>query len=466
MSKDVEKNMEAKSGVEQFGYEQSLKRVLGIGPLIFYGFAYMVPLTIFTTYGIVMQSTHGMLALAYVVATVGMLLTALSYGKMVKAYPIAGSVYSYAQRAIHPNVGFLSGWAIMMDYLLLPMINYLVASVFLHPVFPSIPTWIWILGYIILVTIINIIGIRITTWANNVLVLIQLVFLLALVIFIAKWLISGGGAGTFFDWKALFNQPEFHAGGGWPMIFGGASILALSFLGFDAITTLSEETVNPKKNIPRAIVIVCLGGGVGFILISYLLELAWPTGWAQFKTADTGAYEIIGKVAGSFMGYFFTAAYCIGCLASAMASSASASRILFGMGRDGVLPKFFAGVNKKFQTPINSIIVLAIVSLTALFLSVDTAVSFINFGALAGFTLVNVSVIFHYYIHGKQRDLVGTLKYLVLPLLGGCVTFAIWISLSGAAKILGFAWIGVGVVYLLVWLFVLKRKPPELKMDE
>lgn len=456
------------SNLERFGYEQSLNRVLGLGSLIFYGLAYLCPLTIFTTFGYVTNMTHGMLALTYLVATVAMVLTALSYSEMSKAYPIAGSAYSYAQRSINPHIGFLAGWAILMDYLLLPMINYLVAAIFLGPVFPDVPAWIWIIGYILVVTIINVVGIKVTAWANNGLIIIQAVFLLAFIIFLVKWLATGNGAGTFFDWSALINSVEFEKEGmGWGIILAGASVLALSFLGFDAVTTVAEEAKDPEKNIGRAIIITCVGAGIVFIIVAYLCQLAWPQGWNEFESVDTGAYELIVKVAGSVMGYLFTAAYCIGCLASAMASQASASRILFGMGRDGVLPKkFFAHIHPKFHTPVYSTVLIGIISLVALKLSLGTAASLINFGALSGFTLVNLSVIFHYYIRNKRRSAWETVKYLVLPLAGAAITATIWWNLDSNSKMLGFSWLAVGIVYLAATTRFFTKLPPELKMEE
>ncbi|HVI42153.1 MAG TPA: APC family permease [Anaerovoracaceae bacterium] len=454
--------------LEKFGYEQSLNRVLGLGSLIFYGLAYLAPLTIFTTYGLITNMTHGMLALTYLVATIAMALTALSYSQMVKAYPIAGSAYSYAQRAINPHIGFLAGWAILMDYLLIPMINYLVAALFLQPIFPNVPAWVWILGYILIVTIINLVGIQITAWINNGLVIIQFVFLLAFLLFLGKWIATGNGAGTFFDWSAFFNTIEFHQDGvGWGAILAGASILALSFLGFDAVTTVVEEAKEPEKNVGKAIIITCLGAGAVFVIVAYLCQLAWPTGWNEYESVDTGAYELIAKVAGGVMGYLFTAAYCIACLASAMASQASASRILFGMGRDGALPKkFFAHINSKFHTPTYNILLIGIISLVAIKLSLAAAASLINFGALIGFTLVNLSVVAYYFIRNKRRSGIDILLYLILPLTGAATTFTIWFNLDVHSKILGFSWLAVGIIYLAINTRGFTKLPPELKLEE
>ncbi|WP_194174722.1 APC family permease [Desulfofundulus thermobenzoicus] len=450
--------------LEKFGYSQDLNRILPLSSLIYYGLAYMVPLTIFTTYGLVSNMTHGMLSLAYLVATIAMGFTAFSYSNMVKAFPIAGSVYSYAHRSISPYVGFMSGWIILLDYMLLPMINYLVASLFIVEALPGLPNWAWILIFIVIVTIVNYFGIQVTSWVNSFLIWVQIVFLVALLFFVIKWISNGGGAGTFFDWSAFFNASEFGKPDmGWHIIFAGASILALSFLGFDAVSTISEEAHNPEVNVGRAIIITCIGAGLFFIVIAYFTQLAWPTGWSEFKSVDTGAYELITKVAGSFMGYFFTAAYVLGCIASAIASQSSASRILFGMGRDGILPKkFFAYLHPKYKTPTGNIFLIAAISLTALVLSLSDAASLINFGALIGFTMVNISVIAHYFIRNKQRGGWDFVRYLIVPVCGALICLIIWYNLDIKSKELGLSWTMVGLVYLAITTRLFRKLPPEM----
>ena len=463
---------ENKSGnnnnLESFGYKQSLKRVMPLGSLVLFGLAYMAPGTIFGTYGLVTQMTHGMLALTYIVATIAMVFTALSYNQMVKAYPLAGSVYSYVQRSINPHAGFISGWAILMDYLLIPMLNYLIISIFMRPVFPDVPGWAWIVGVIVIVTVINLLGIQVTAWANNILVIAQFVFVIACLLFVFRWLYMGQGAATFLDFSAIYNAVEFHGDGmGWGIILTGASILALSFLGFDAVTTIAEEAIEPQKNVGKAILIICIGAGVYFTIVAYFFQLAWPTGWMEFEDIETGSYELIVRVGGEIMGYLFVAITIVGCTASAIASQSSAARILFGMGRDGALPKkFFGYVNPRFKTPTCNILLIGGIGFIALALSLDIAVSLVNFGALAGFGMVNISVIFHYFIRKKQRSGISILLHLILPLLGAIVCFTIWANLAADAKILGFIWLAVGVVYLAVTTNFFRKLPVDLKMEE
>ena len=465
MSKENGTSQHDAEQLQKYGYHQELKRVLTLGSLIYYGLAYLVPLTIFTTFGLVTTMTHGMLSLTYAVATVAMTFTALSYAEMVKAYPMSGSAYTYVHRSINPHIGFLSGWTILLDYMLLPMLNYLVAALFLVAAIPGIPGWAWIIFFIVIVTVVNYFGIQVTSWVNSGLIWIQIIFLAALMIFVLRYITSTGG--MLIDYTAFYNSIEFvKPGMGWTTILGGASILALSFLGFDAVSTVSEEAINPEKNVGKAIIITCVGAGVVFIVVTYFLQIAWPNAWNELQSADTGAYELINKVAGSFMGYVFTAAYCVGCLASAIASQASASRILFGMGRDKILPaKFFAHLDPKHKTPVYNIFLIAVISLTALFLSLGTAASLINFGALIGFTMVNLSVIAHYFIRNKQRAPKDLFRYLIAPACGAIICFAIWFNLDVNSKMLGFSWLALGIVYLAIKTSFFRKLPPEMTIE-
>lgn len=457
------------SDLKKFGYEESLNRVLKLKSLVFYGFAYMMPLTIFTSYGIVQQITHGMLAVAYAICTIAMTFTGISYMRMVKVYPVAGSVYSYAQRSINPYIGFLGGWAILMDYLLMPILCYVCAAIYLQTLFPGLPTALIVIVLILAMSVISFVGIQMTSIVNNVMVILQCVFVVALLIFICRWLSGGNGAGTFIDLDALFNSKEFAKSDvGWGALFTGASVLAISFLGFDAVTTVAEEAIEPEKNVGRAILIICVGAGILFVIQSYMYQLAWPEGWNSFKDVDSAAFELVARVAGDTMSYIFSAAYVVGCLGTALASQTSATRILFGMGRDGVLPKkFFAHVNKKYQTPTYNIILIAIISLPAMFVSLDFIISIINFGALAGFVLVNLSVIGCYFIKKKQRRGIGNkIRYLIIPAVGAAICGLVWMSLATTSKILGFIWLAVGIIYLAATTDFFRKLPPDLKMEE
>lgn len=463
-----EKNTANNGNLDRFHYKQELNRIMKLPSVVFFGVAYMAPITIFTTYGLVTEMTHGMLSLTYTIATLAMMFTAMSYRHMVKAYPIAGSVYTYTQRSINPHVGFIGGWGILLDYILLPMFNYVAVGLYMSILIPEVPVKIWVALFIVIVGIVNLFGMNFTKIFNNTLIVIQLIFLVAVIIFSLKWIFSGGGLGTIFDTDAYFNAKEFASSEvGWKGIFAGASILCMSFLGFDSVTTIAEETIEPEKTIGRALLITCFAAGGTFIVTSYIMQSAWPESWFSFENPDTGAFEYMEHVLGYVVAMIFSAMMVIGATASAVASSASAVRILFGMGRDGLLPKkVFGYVNKKTKIPSFNVIIVSVVSLSAIILDLSAAASLVNFGALLGFILVNISVICHYYAKGKKRGGSNIVKYLICPIIGAIVCSIIWLSLDSLSKILGFTWLAIGFIILAITTKGFKQLPPEMDLTE
>ncbi len=434
------------------------QRVLGLPALVLFGLAYMVPLTVFTTYGVVADGTDGHLPGAYVITLAAMLFTAYSYGRMVHAHPYAGSAYTYTQKSFGGHAGFVVGWALLLDYIFLPMINYLVIGIYLHAQFESVPSWVWVLLAIVLVTGLNVVGIRMVTRMNLLLVAVQAVFIVVFIIASFKHVADAGAPSLTF--------PFFGGDADLGALFGGAAILCLSFLGFDAISTLSEETRDPRRTMPRAIMLTTLAGGVTFIGISYVAYLAFPD-HTQFTDVDSAALDVMKRVGGSFVSSFFTAAYISGCFASAMASQASVSRILYAMGRDGVLPRsFFGRLSARFHTPVLATLLVGVVSCVALFISLDLAAAMISFGALAAFSFVNLSVIKHFVIDGGRRTPRDLVLFGLIPLIGVGLTAWLWTSLSRTTFEVGLSWVAVGILYLLFLTRMFTRKPPTLRLDE
>ncbi len=362
-----------------------LSRVMNLRSLIFYGVAFVIPLAFFTTYGIVTNTTHGHVSMTYVVATLCMVFTAYSYCRMVKAFPKSGSVYTYATETFNPYIGFIAGWTIVLGYMFLPMLNYLASATFMEAALPGVPMWVWIVLFTVIVTGANLLGLKVADMFNNVVVIIQLIFLVILLIMTVRF-ITGHDLAINLD--AFYNSEEFHNIGGVSGIAAGAAIVCLAYLGFDGIATLGEEAINPKKNIPRAIMITCVGLGSMYVIFTYLLQAAWPTAWNEIQDIDGGAVEVIAHVANTGMSYFFIAAYVVGCIAASISAVASASRVLYGMGRDGLLPKkCFGYINPRFHVPSYNILIMGTFGLTALFFSLTIASCLINFGALLGFPL-------------------------------------------------------------------------------
>ncbi|CAK8582531.1 APC family permease [Priestia megaterium] len=436
-------------------------RTLTLRSLVILGLAYMAPMTVFTTYGVVAQTTHGMVSMAYAFALAAMLFTAYSYGHMAKEYPLSGSAYTYTQKSISPHIGFMVGWSVLLDYLFLPMINFLLAGTFLSAAFPSIPSSLWILLFIVIITCINVFGIQMTAKVNGILVLFQFLVTALFVILSIKKMIEGESDLLFFSSLQLFDSEASFS-----FVLAGASILCLSFLGFDAVTTLSEETVDPKKNVPKAIFLVAFIGGILFILVSYITQLVYPN-YHSFKVVDSASFEIAAYIGGTLFSSVFLAGIITSTIASGISSHASASRLLYAMGRESMLPKrLFAYIHPKYKTPSRNVIFIGVLSLSALVMDVVTAASFINFGALIAFTFVNISVIFHYYIRGKQRDVKGTCRYLISPIIGAVFTVWLWTSLDIKSISLGSIWVVIGFMYLVYKTSFFTKAPPQFAFDE
>lgn len=430
------------TGMEQ---KSKLKRTLGMWPMVMLGLGYLTPAVVFDTFGIALRDTKGHVPTAYLITLVAMMFTAISYGKMVRAYSSSGSSYSYAQKTIGPHVGFMVGWLSLLDYLLLPLINVLLAQQYLTVIFPGSPPWLWIFLITGIVTAINIRGIQSTARVNSMFVYFQIAIILAFIVLCIRGLMDGMGVGEVITAKPFYNSSfDFYS------IINGATILCFSFLGFDAVSNYAEEAVNPKKDVPRAIMLTAVLGGGLFVVTSYFTQLICPD-ISMFKSIENStAADISFYVGGRFFQLLFLAASFVGVFASGLASHASVSRLLFVMGRDRVLPKsFFASLSERFHTPIYSIIFVGVVCLSAFFFTMETAVHFISFGSLIAFSFVNISVIAHYVVKHKRINTVKDILFnLIVPLIGLSIIFVLWANIKDVALILGLSWGAIGLVYL------------------
>jgi amino acid transporter len=436
-----------------------LQRTLSLGSVVLFGIAYMTPIIVLGTFGILAQSTSGMVPAAYLAALVAMFFTAMSYGRMAAAFPVAGSAYSYVRKAISPKLGFIAGWAVLLDYLFLPMAIWLIGAAYLHSAFPAVPQWLWVLVFIGITSGINIVGLKLANGINALLMLVQFLVLIAFVALCVHYV--GGDAS-----KPLWSiKPFFNGDMQMPLIMSGAAIACYSFLGFDAVSTLTEETRDPRRTIPRAIMLITLIGGLIFVSVSYFVQIAHPS--SQFDSVDSAAYEIARNIGGDLFVSIFLIGLIVGQFASGLSAQASGSRLLFAMGRDGVLPKsIFGTLHERFGTPVNSILLCAVVALLALKLDVTTSTSFINFGAFLAFSLVNLSVIFHYWIGAQKKGLREFVLFLLFPFIGLAAGLWLMVSLDHLAIYLGLSWLAIGVVYLAVLTGGFRRQPPEMDFQE
>src|SRR5277367_2480692 len=277
--------------LEEFGYRQELRRALTTKDLLIYGMVFMVPIAPYSVYGFVWEASHGMVPLAYLIGLAGMIFTALSYAAMSGAFPLAGSVYTYAQRGLHEVAGFFSGWLILLDYILVPALLYLFSAVALRPIFPAIPSWIWLVGFISVNAIVNLLGIEFTARVNRYMLIMELATLGLFVVLGLIALHGGAGAGGL-TLKPIYDPQAFS----WSTVAGATSIAVLSFLGFDGISTLSEENRGNQNAVGRATVLSLVFVGVLFMLQTWVAtDLARGM---HFASADTAFYEVAERAGG------------------------------------------------------------------------------------------------------------------------------------------------------------------------
>ena len=430
---------------------------IGLLTLVVFGVGLMAPIIVLGTFGILSQTSAGHVDLAYVVALAAMLPTALSYALMARAFPVAGSSYSYVRKSIDSSLGFLTGWAILLDYLFMPMAIWLIGTAYLHSIVPAVPEPVWLLLFIGVTTVINVVGLKLAAGFNMVLVVLQTLVLFAFVALCAHYAL-GDATRPLFD--AAAHGPPNPA-----LVMGGAAIACYSYLGFDAVSTLTEETRDPVRNVPRAILLVTLTGGLLFVGTSYFVQLAHPS--FQFADADAASTEIARNIGGDLFVLVFLVGLVIGQFASGIAAQTSVSRLLYALGRDAVLSRrFFGYLSPRYGTPVYAIGLSAAIALVGLKLDVTTSTSFINFGAFLTFILVNLSVIFHYWRRQGRRGARAVLLYLLIPAFGMAADFALMVSLDHKALILGLTWLALGVAYLARLTGGFRRAPPELHVDD
>ncbi|MCM3066119.1 APC family permease [Priestia flexa] len=434
-----------------------LTKSLGLFGVVFLGLAWMTPMIFFTVYGVANEAAGGMLAAAYIVAFIAIFFTAYSYSRMVKAFPIAGSAYTYTKKAINPKIGFVVGWALLLDYIVSPIIAILTFGLFMNAQFPSIPVFVWIILLNIVLAVVNIIGIKSVARVSGFSVLVQIVFIVFFLLFVIKDIIVGGNG------LALLSiQPFMSSDFSLSTVFAGAALICFCFLGFDAVTTMAEETVDPKKTIPKAIFLIVIIAAILYIAISYFTQIAYPD--FSFHNADTAAHELILMVGGNLLSAIFTTVLIVATFTQGVSSVTSVTRFLFALGREEILPKkVFAYIHPKFKTPVLNIVFITIISFLAIAIDLDMAVTFVSFGALTAFIFVNLSVIGHFYVKNKKRSFKETIMYLILPLFGAGFIGWLLTLLEKQTLLIGIIWVLIGIFYVSIRAKVVSKPKTSLK---
>ena len=440
-----------------------LRRVLGLRDLILYGIVLIQPVGAVGIFGIADKQSFGHVTTTILFALVAMMLTAISYGRMAGLYPAAGSAYTYVGRGLNPYLGFVAGWAMFLDYLVIPIVSVVYGAISMHQfVDDRYPGWstnvanclgvhfapelqasfIWIILFAIIATFLNLRGIKWTASANVILTVIMFAVIAVFVIDAIEYLWKGQGWAGLLSIEPIYNPAtfNFHA------TCTATSLAALTYIGFDGITTLSEDVKDPKRTVPRAVVLVCLIIGLCVALQTYLAQRVWPD-YTKFTNPDTAFYDVCKLISRKFLFPAFTLTMAIASLGSTLTGQLGAARILFGMGRDNALPRFFAKLDQH-NNPVRNIWLIGIITLAgALYLDYEKAATLVNFGAFIAFMGVNAAVIREFFCRPPAGHKRNWLLDIVLPGLAFIFCFSLWISLPTPAKVVGGIWCLAGIIY-------------------
>lgn len=429
--------------------------------LVIFGMITMSPLAPYQVFGSVSQASYGMVPLVYLIGAILMFFTALSYSQFSKEFPFAGSVYSYVGKGINSHVGFIAGWTILSDYMIAPALMCLFSGVWLTGLFPDANIKVFAIAVVLIAGLVNIKGIDINAKVNTTLFVTQIIALIIFIGFAIKFVfIDGLGMGGF-SLKPIF-QPE-HLD--WNFVATATSMILLGFVGFDGISTLSEEVKEPQKVVGKATVLALSTTAMIFLIQTYLASLAH----ANYKNLDPdmALFDIAKEVGGQ---WFYIAMIIINIVAVGLAVTlnlqSAVARVLFAMGRDNMIPfsGFLKKLHPKYKTPTNAIILSIVLTIVLiLFVTLDKLVIFVNFGAVTAFMALNLSVIIYFFFRKKQRSGMNIFKFLIFPLIGFGVCAFVWSGFDKLTMIIGFSWIFVGAVIGFVKSKGYKQAGPELE---
>jgi putrescine importer len=417
-----------------------LRRALGLWDLILYGMIVIQPTAPMPVFGVMTQRAHGHAVTTVLIAMVAMLFTAISYGRMARVYPSAGSAFTYVGSEIHAGLGYVTGWSMAMDYMLNPIVCTILCSKFALNFFPEVPYPALVVFFIVLFTSLNLFGIRTSARINDTLAAAMGVVIVIFLAAAARYVLKAPHDGIAFFTRPFYDPQTFST----TAVLGGTSLAVLTYIGFDGISTLSEEAENPKRNILLATVLVCVITGVLASVEVYAAQLVWPSS-QPFPDVDTAYVSVAGRAAGQWLFSLINITLLVATVGSGMGSQLGAARLLYGMGRGNALPKsFFGALEPKRRIPRNNVLFVGAFALIGTaFLSFERAAELLNFGALLAFMGVNAASFTRYFLRERKRNI----SHFLVPVLGFLVCLLLWLNLSRPAKIAGVIWMLIGIAY-------------------
>jgi putrescine importer len=417
-----------------------LRRTLTLWDLILYGVIVIQPTAPMSVFGVLSERGRGHVVTTILIAMVAMLFTAISYGRMARAYPSAGSAFTYVGQEINPAVGYVTGWSMAMDYMLNPMICFIWCSKAAMNFAPGVPYAVWAIFFFVVFTGLNLRGIRTSARLNAGLAAGMAIVITIFFIAAARYVFGQPHDGLLFFTRPFYDPATFNM----KAVLGGTSIAVLTYIGFDGISTLSEEAENPRRNILLATVLTCVVIGLLSAVEVYAAQLIWPAS-QPFPDVDTAFVHIAGRAAGPWFFVVMNITLLVANFGSGMGAQLGAARLLYGMGRSNALPKkFFGVVDPKRQVPRNNVIFVGLVALAGAFLiSYGLGAEMLNFGALIAFMGVNVAAFMRYYVRASEKKLINLLP----PVIGFVVCLILWLNLSRPAIIAGSIWMVLGIAF-------------------
>ncbi|MFL5787662.1 MAG: APC family permease [Flavisolibacter sp.] len=438
--------------------EAKLHRVLNLKDLVIYGIILIQPVAALPVFGHANAVSRGHALTSILIAMVGMVFTAISYGRMANLYPAAGSAYTYVGKGIHPNLGFIAGWSMFMDYLFIPIICVIFAAITANHLLASIPYYLWLLIFGLGFTLLNLKGLKLASATNWVLMIIMSAVVFYFMGAAFHYIFLKDGVHGLVSSKPFYDPHWFS----WSALGSGTALAALTYIGFDGITTLSEEVKNPKRNVMLAAVLTCVITGLWSGAQVYLAQLSWPD-WNSFTNGltdeasrnnalDTAIMTIANRVGGNALDFSLTIVLLLGSIGSGITAQIGASRLLYGMGRDGIIPKkIFGHLDKKHFAPSYNIWIIGALTLVgAFFFNYEECAQLINFGAFFAFMAVNVASIREYYFKRNDKDIRSFLMYFLPSLIGFVICLLIWVNLPMKTFVIGGSWMLAGIIYLAI----------------
>jgi putrescine importer len=417
-----------------------LKRSLRFSDLVLYGIILIQPTAAMPVFGVIYTVAGGHVVSALMLAMVAMLFTANSYSRMSRAYPRGGSAFTYVGKELHPSLGYLAGWSMAMDYVLNPLICTVWSSRAAVNFLPHTPYIAWVFFFAILFTLLNLNGVETSARINFSMGAALGVVILLFVAAAVRFLLHRHSADASFYLQPFYNRVSFSS----TTLFRGTSIAVLTYIGFDGISTLSDEALRPERDIPRAIVLTCLLTGVLAAIEAYLGQLVWPQS-KPFPDLDTAFVSVAGHAGGPLLFMIVNGALLLATIGSGMASQLGAARLLYSMGQDGALPRrFFGAVHPKNRIPRNNILLIgAIILVGGLLMSYQLGTELLNYGALIAFMGVNLSSA---VLGWRERQCGGQWPAILLSVAGLLTCSFLWIHLGTLALTVGTLWASIGVL--------------------